>query len=349
MNIFLDSIIFDGSFEAFRNQVEQSPDKNIDVYISSVGGSVDEGFAIAHYIEAVNLSGSKEITTNILSNADSIATVIALAPTVDMRFIVDSSSMFIHNPRFMSMNDVTSERAAKASDMLKLAEDRIANYYTKKIANLTIEDAKRLMKGEVTLNSDQMIKFGVMGNKLESFNIAALKSNSNTKTMSLFNKKEEKPLNVSTLKIGDTEVAVAYRGDIAVNTEVERIGGGESLKGVALTSEFKITIEDNKITAVEPVGEPAAEPEALKAEEVKNQIAEAIAPVMDMVEKMMDIVDKISNQKSTHQPAKTTVNNAVVIDNPQKDAAIASKGRQKAAYENRLTAMNARTTNFKIK
>jgi len=345
MNIFLDSIIYDTAFEDFRFQVEATTDKQIDVYIASVGGNVDAGFAIANYIEAVNASGEKTITTNILSNADSIATVIALAPELSKRSIVESSTMFIHNPRFMELCDVTSDKADKASEMLKVMEDRLATYYTRKIPNLTIEDAKGLMAGEVTLDADTMIQYGVMGNKLESFSIAAFKQKSDY--MSLF--KKEKPL----FNIALGEVQAIHEGDLAVGTELRAIGSMDAINGTFAVAGKNVKVENSKVVNLEPIPEVMPDPKEeeelpFDMAEVEAKVEEKLEPIFNMVEKVMAMVEKMSGQSSTHKPAKTTVNNQVVSDDPQKEARKASFARQKANAQKQAEAIEARINKINI-
>lgn len=318
MDIFLESRIWEWSFDEFKYDIENSSDKNIDVYIACIGGNVDAGFAMANYIDAINASGSKTIKTHILSNADSIATVIFLA--ANERTIVQSSTMFVHQPRFLWIEDVTSDVADEAAESLRIQEERIANYYTQKIPNLDKKEALDLMSGNTTLSAEKMLEFGIVSEVKESFNIAAIKSKTN---MSLFGKKE-KPLQNISLKQGDDEVLAIHRGELAENVELERIGDGEALNGEFVTNEQKVTIENNKVTAIEAIEaqkEEAPEMEAVVAEKV----AEAVSPLMEQIEAL---TEKLANVKSTHKPQKGNVDNSSKEVDPQKEARRASKERQ---------------------
>lgn len=336
MNIYL-SRIFDFTFDEFRHDVENSEDKIIDVYLACIGGNVNAGFAIANYIEAVNENGSKTINTHILSNADSIATVIFLAPKPENRTIVQSSQMFKHEPLFMELDGVNAEAAIKAAETLEIQAQRIADYYVKKIEGLTNEEARSLMKGETTLSSEDMIKYKIVSEVKEAFSIAAIKGIINKSDMSLF--KNKKPFQTVALKQDENEVSAVFRGDLVVGAEIEAIGGDE-LKGRFVTNENTVDIEDGKVTNMEPI-EVEKEKEG-EEEMVDAAVEKAVAPILDMVENLTKVVENLAGQKSNHKPAKRSVNNANTVVDEQKLARKSSKERQEANYKARVEAANAK-------
>ena len=335
MDIFLESRIWSDSFDYFKWQVDDCKEREINVFIACVGGNVDAGFAIANYIQAINASGKKTIKTNILSNADSIATIIFLAPQKEHRTIVQSSTMFIHDPRFMDLWDVTSEVAEQAAEALKVQEERIANWYTGQIEGLSYKEAVQLMKGEKTLSASEMVDYNIVNEVKPSFNIAALKTN-NKNNMGLFSKKEN-PLNVIDLKQGDTSVSAVHEGELAENVELRQVGSNDALNGEFVSNKKKVTIEDNKVTAI--VDEfPPNEDEEME-NRIADAVADAVAPLEKTIDNMLDMVEKMSGQKSTHKPKKTNVDNSAPEVNEQKAAKRASNERQaenaKAAREKR--------------
>ena len=342
MNIFLESRIWSDSFDYLKWQIDNAKDKQIDLYIACMGGNVNAGFAIANYIEGVNAGGAKTIRTHILSNADSIATVIFLAPEAKDRSIVESSTMFIHEPRFMWLEDVTAEDAEKASEELKVQEDRIADYYVKKVDGMTKQEAQSLMSGEVNLSAKQMLEYGIVTEIKKAFDIAAFRTNLHPNTnINMFNKKQ---LNNVTLKQGDVEVQAAYRGDLAEKTELERFGEGEALNGEFVTDSHKMTIENNKVTTLEAV----AVEEVETNEEVSAAVEAAVAPILDIVEALVTKVEAIGGEKSTHQTPKATVKNeAPKSDDPQREARKESKARQTENYKKRVEANATRVNNLK--
>lgn len=339
MDIFLESRIWSDSFDFFKWQVDNATEPQVDVYIAGVGGNVDAGFAIANYIKAINASGKKTINTHILSNADSIMTVIFLASPKENRTIVQSSTMFVHDPRFMDLYDVTSEVAEQAAEALRVQEERIANYYVQQVEGLSYDEAKALMKGEKTLSAKDMLDYNIISDVKEHFDIAAIKSNSNN-NMSLFNKKE-KPLNVVSLKQGDNEVSAVHEGDFAENVELRQVGSNEALNGEFVAENKKVTIEANKVTAI--VDEFPFEKED---EEMENRIAQAVneatAPMLETIENLTGMVEKMVGQKSTHTPKKTTVKNSSEGMDESRARKKASNERQSENLKKRHEAANSR-------
>lgn len=321
MDLFLESRIFEWSFDDFRWQIENASANEINVYIAGIGGNVDAGFAIANYIQAVNASGSKKISTHILSNADSVMTVIFLGADAGDRSIVRSSTMFIHEPRFMWLEDVTAELAEQASEQLKVNEKRIADYYVSRIEGLSYDEAVGLMKGEITLDAEKMLELGIVSEIKESFSIAAIKSKK--QNMSLFGKKSEKPLQTVALKQGDNEVTAIHRDEIAENTELEAVGVNDPLNGEFISGDKKITVENNKVKAVEAVTEKAG-----VSEEIQTAINEAVSPVIELVEKLSDKIVALKGEKTTHKPSKGGPSNERKIDDPQIEAKRNSRERQ---------------------
>lgn len=338
MDIFLESRIWPDSFDFFKWQINNTPENEINIFIASIGGSVDAGFAIANYIEAVNSKGAKRINTHILSNADSIATVIFLAPPKEQRTIVESSTMFIHDPRFIDLMELTSETADKMAEALRIQENRIADYYVKKIDGLTKDEAVKLMKGETTLTAADMLKYNIVSEIKAAFNIAAFKSNINQNqiNMSLFSKKGT--LAVVALVQGTVTIQAAHRGAFAENTELEQIGEGEAINGEFVIDGKNVTIENNVVKTIKAIETAAAEGD--ESTDVSEQIALAMAPVMDLVEKMQSQIEALAGQKSTHKPSKVNVDNSNADGlDAQAVAKKASKERQKQNYQPDLTRL----------
>lgn len=250
-SVYLTTVIDEWSVEEIRKQIIDSPDQKIDVYISSYGGSVDKGFELANFIEGVN---NKEIHTHILSNADSISTVIFLAPPKEQRHAVASSTFMIHNPKAGIMfADMDEEDAKNLQNQLEVAKTRILNYYVKKFPNLSREDLSDLMDKDTYMTAEDLKEYGAIDEILETFDIAAynknyLNKNPNKMTkFSLRNKKQA--INSVTL---DNGTQLLYEGELADGTELRNLGDPESLEGDHKLEDGRtITVDkDNKITNI---------------------------------------------------------------------------------------------------
>jgi ATP-dependent protease ClpP protease subunit len=337
MDIFLESRIWSDSFDFFKWQVDNATDKQVDIYIAGVGGNVDAGFAIANYIKSVNASGKKTINTHILSNADSIMTVIFLAAPKENRTIVQSSTMFVHDPRFMDLWDVTSEVAEQAAEALKVQEERIANWYVGQVEGLSYDEAKALMKGEKTLSAKDMLGYKIVSDVKEHFDIAALKTNIKS---NMFGKKE--PVNVVSLKQGSVEVQAIHEGVLAEKTELKRVGSMEALTGEFVIDNKKVTIADNKVTAIVNEFPPKKEDDDEIEDRITSAVEAATTPMLETIENLTNLVEKMTNQKSTHTPKKTNVNNGSESKDETKEARKASRGRQTDALKTRRENVNKR-------
>lgn len=248
---YLTTIIDDWSVEEIRQQIIDSPDKKIDLYISSNGGSVDKGFELANFIEGVN---NKEIHTHILSNADSIATVIFLAPPKERRHAVASSTFMIHNPKAGIMFAELDEEAAKnLQNQLEVAKTRILNYYVRKFPNLSRDELSDFMDNDTYMTAEELQEHGAIDEVLETFDIAAYNKNylnKNQNKMSKFSLRNKKTA-INSVKL-DNGDQLLYEGELAEGTELRNLGDPESLEGDHKLQDGRTIVvdKDNKITAI---------------------------------------------------------------------------------------------------
>lgn len=242
-------------------QIENSTEKQIDVFLACVGGSVNAGLRMAAYIQAVNAKGDKQIDTHNLSNADSITTAIFLAPPKEQRHVLQHSTMFIHEPRLMWDTDITEGKASKTSETLAMQKNRLADFYVKNIEGLTKDEALALMEGEVDLTAEMMVEKGIVNNISDNFEIAALRaennnSNKNREQMSLFeNKKDKKQETINMVTLAGDAGVLAHAGELAEGVELSKVGEIANLEGEHVTNDNrKLTVDkDNKVTAIEAI------------------------------------------------------------------------------------------------
>ncbi len=308
--IFLTGFVGGWMAEDLRWDIKYSNEKRIDLFISSYGGSVDSGFEIANIVQAMNATGSKEIHTHILSHADSIATVIFLSAPQEKRHIVESSTMFIHDPRVIIFDEVTQEDAEKMAEMLSIQKNRIADFYTSNIEDLEKEEALSLMSGEKTLTAARMVELGIVKEVLPHLEMAASKNiitnfNQNNNKMGLFNSKN--PTNTVVLDDGSI---LLYQEDLAKGTEVQKAGELVDLEGEHVMNDKRTLIidKDNKIVDIK---EATVENKGnFDADAFRNEIAEQTA--IAITNALKPVNDALSALKGTHRPEKSSgVNNQV--------------------------------------
>ncbi len=304
---FLDWPVDDWTENEIKRRITNS--SALDIFISSVGGSVNSGFAIANYIIAANAAG-KDIQTHILSNADSIASVIFLAPPKEKRSIVESSTAFIHEPRFMMAFDIDQKKAKQIDEELEIQKNRIADYYVKQIEGLDKSEALALMAGERNLTASEMLDLGIVNEVKDKLDIAAMRGiniNNKNKRMGLFGS-NKKALNL----VNSGDKTFAYEGELAVGSELTQVGIAEAkLEGEHVIADGRklIVDKDNKVKSVFPPkkkeGEEEEEGAKNQTEAIVNSVSEMLAEFENKVTALIDEkIENIRRTGSSHKPPK---------------------------------------------
>lgn len=130
---------------------EVTKEDNLIVHIHSPGGEVNEGFAIHDFIRSLQCN----VETRIEGLCASIATVIALAG--DTRTMTENSTFFIHNPWSMAGGD--ADEMERMAGELRLIENRLANFYSKKTGQ-EVESLLNYMKEETSFTAEQAKELG---------------------------------------------------------------------------------------------------------------------------------------------------------------------------------------------
>lgn len=122
-----DRIIFIGSEidQATANSViaqllfleAKAPDKEIQIYINSLGGSVSDGFAIYDTMQYIRTP----ITTISVGISASIAAIILTAGTKGKRFALPNSRILLHQPSG-GVKGVASDIEIHADEIIKIRE-----------------------------------------------------------------------------------------------------------------------------------------------------------------------------------------------------------------------------------
>lgn len=140
----------------------------LDVFINSVGGFVEEGDEIYDYLVSLKSKGIK-INTHAEEVCASIATKIFLAG--DERFINDFTEFMIHNP-FGAPPEGDADLIEKYYKALRATENDMINFYSQRTGT-SKEAIKPLMKKETFLTPVQAVEFGFATELLERVEIQA--------------------------------------------------------------------------------------------------------------------------------------------------------------------------------
>jgi ATP-dependent protease ClpP protease subunit len=245
-----------------------------EIIISSFGGVVSEGFAMADAIRS--LSGGKPVTT-VAFTCMSIATVVFLAG--DNRLIAENSEFMIHNP-WIGLAAGDAEDMRKAADDLERIEEKLAAYYAK-YTEKKEKDLRDMMKEETFISAEDAINMRFATAMLEEISaikrvaisgeavayMSTPKQNSNSKIMTKIEKMVEgisarlgvggeKALKVA-LKDGDNMEIDSNEMKAKVGDAVISIGGNEVKDGEYETAQTgeAIVVKAGKIEEIKDVSE----------------------------------------------------------------------------------------------
>jgi ATP-dependent Clp endopeptidase proteolytic subunit ClpP len=135
----------------FIEEINTSGPKNLNVYINSYGGEIDEGVAIYNFLN--RFPGN--VTIRVDGMAASIASIIAMAG--DTVIMPKSSLMFIHNPWTMAAGDA-DQLQREAANLEKRKASLMAIYADK--TGLPAEELSKIMDDETLLNADEAVALG---------------------------------------------------------------------------------------------------------------------------------------------------------------------------------------------
>jgi ATP-dependent Clp endopeptidase proteolytic subunit ClpP len=133
----------------FIEQVNTLGAKNLNVYINSRGGEIDDGVSIYNFLSRF----AGEVTVFVDGIAASIASIIAMAG--DKIIMPDSALMFIHNPWTIMAGD--ADDLQKEADNLNKRKAALVAVYAKKtgLDSATIE---KLMDDETLLTAKEAVE-----------------------------------------------------------------------------------------------------------------------------------------------------------------------------------------------
>lgn len=135
-----------------QNQLNEANGKDVEVGVNSIGGDVDEGFAIYSELRRYAKDNNAKITTRAEGKVSSIATIIFLAG--DTRIVSQYIQPFIHNAWTYAAGDANEMR--KMAVDLESVNERIAKFYAEHTA-LTYEEARALMEEDTFIDPQEAV------------------------------------------------------------------------------------------------------------------------------------------------------------------------------------------------
>ena len=257
------------------------------MHIHSIGGDVDEAFAI---FDALKATG-KKLTASIEGMCASSATIIALA--ADDRKMTENSQFMIHLP--IGAKQGTAEEMQKAADTLKAYEEKVLNLYVSETGG-DKEAIAAMMKNETFLTSEQAQSLGFITEMVATMKaVARINLKNNTmdqkeikelgvkmdtgfqKLAAIFSKKPE----VTMITVSTVDGVILDFGDAIEEESQIAVGTTATVDGSAASGEFVLTdgrtlvFAEGAVTEIKEA-EGGDDVEALKAKlvEAEKKIAE---------------------------------------------------------------------------
>ena len=275
---------FDVNAKSFINELKAVKDKNIDVHINSLGGSVFDGLAIYNALK----THTKKVTTKVEGICASIASVIAMAG--DQIEMAENSLFMIHNPFAMSGGDANELR--KTADILDKIRNEIADIYASKSKHDS-QHYINLMDVETWFNSSETLELGLANTITQPLKIE--NNYDISKFQNITDQKINDIINKSNLKV------------MAENTQIENEVSNDS----SLIGKIKSMLGvKNEHEEGHEEGTPAEDADwALSYEELKDRVNNLENAIHDIEEKMGMANDEVENKTQQLEVANLEILN----------------------------------------
>ena len=156
--IFLDGEINDQTADLIIAQLlfleQESPKKDINLYINSPGGSVTAGLAIYDTIKYIN----SPVKTICIGQAASMAATILASGTKGGRYLLPSSRVMIHQP-FGGVEGQASDVRIQANELIRLKKILVG--YLASDCNKTADQREKDIQRDYFLSAQEAIAYGI--------------------------------------------------------------------------------------------------------------------------------------------------------------------------------------------
>jgi ATP-dependent Clp protease protease subunit len=136
----------------------EDPEKDIQLYINSPGGSITSGMAIYDTMQFVK----NDIMTICIGQAASMAAVLLAAGTTKKRFALPNSRILIHQPHIMGggISGQATDIDIHAREILRMRE--IMNNIMSKHTGQKLERVEKDVERDFIMNAQQSKDYGIV-------------------------------------------------------------------------------------------------------------------------------------------------------------------------------------------
>mgnify|MGYP004535578645 FL=1 len=158
--LFLGSEVSDATSNLIIAQLlfleQEDPDKDIDVYINSPGGSVTAGLAIYDCMQLIK----PDVSTICIGMAASAAAVILAGGAKGKRYSLPYSRIMIHQPWIQGIGGQATDIDIHAREILRLRED--TNGILARHTGKTLEEVDRDTERDHYMSAEEAMAYGLI-------------------------------------------------------------------------------------------------------------------------------------------------------------------------------------------
>lgn len=157
--IFLDGEINDAVADLCIAQLlfleQENPEKDINLYINTPGGSVTAGLAIYDTMKYI----SSPVSTICIGQASSMGAVILAGGEKGKRYILKSSRVMIHQP-FGGVEGQASDIKIQANELVRLKKLLIS--YLAEDCNKSLSQIEKDIQRDYFMTADEAVKYSIV-------------------------------------------------------------------------------------------------------------------------------------------------------------------------------------------
>jgi ATP-dependent Clp protease, protease subunit len=137
---------------------QEDPDKDIQLYINSPGGTITDGMAIYDTMQYVK----NDVATICIGQAASMAALLLAGGTKGKRVALPNSRILIHQPSMFGMSGQATDIDIHAKEILRLRE--ITNQILAKHTGQPLEKIEKDVDRDYIMGSEQAKAYGIIDN-----------------------------------------------------------------------------------------------------------------------------------------------------------------------------------------
>jgi ATP-dependent Clp protease protease subunit len=149
-----DNIIFLGTPMLFLSG--EDPEKDLQLYINSPGGSITAGLAIYDTMQFIR----NDVVTYCIGQAASMAAFLLMSGNKGKRFALPNSRILIHQPSMGGLSGQATDIDIHAREILRIRE--ITNKLMSKHTAQPLERIERDVERDFIMNAQQAKEYGII-------------------------------------------------------------------------------------------------------------------------------------------------------------------------------------------